>query len=124
MNEVLEFRSEGPDKILSSSDDFTALSLSRPFFEHEAQRLRGIVDSYHARMGSYIRDQATLETACAQEHTSLSTFIDPWGTPYHFLFEVVRENYTIKVVSAGPDRRFRSGSNDPTDDWDDLVVSV
>ena len=124
VNEVLEFRSEGPDKILSSSDDFTALSLSRPFFEHEAQRLRGIVDSYHARMGSYIRDQATLETACAQEHTSLSTFIDPWGTPYHFLFEVVRENYTIKVVSAGPDRRFRSGSNDPTDDWDDLVVSV
>ena len=124
LNEVLEFRSEGPDKTLSTSDDFTALLLSRPFFEHEAQRLRGIIDSYHARTGGYIRDQATLETACAQEHTSLSTFIDPWGTPYHFLFEVVRDNYTIKVVSAGPDKRFRSGSSDAAEDWDDLVVSV
>ena len=124
VNEVLEFRSEGPDKALGTSDDFTALSLSRPFFEHDAQHLRGVIDSYHARTGGYIRDEATLESACSQEHISLSSFIDPWGTPYRFLFEIVRDNYTIKVVSAGPDRRFRSGSNDPTDDWDDLVVSV
>jgi hypothetical protein len=124
VNEVLEFRSEGPDKTLGTSDDFTALSLSRPFFEHDTQPLRGVIDSYHARTGGYIRDEATLESACTQEQVSLSSFVDPWGTPYRFVFEVVRDNYTVKVVSAGPNRSFRSGSTDPSDDWDDLIVSV
>src|SRR5467141_821878 len=124
INEVLEFRSEGPDKTLKTSDDFTAMSLSRPFFEFDAKRLRAVIDAYHAHTGGYIRDQATLEAAFAQERTSLSSFIDPWGTPYRFLFEIDGDNYTIKVLSAGPDKRFRSGPNDPTGDWDDLQVSV
>ena len=124
VNEVFEFRSEGPDKTLKTSDDFTAMSISRPFFEFDAKRLRSIVDTYHASTGGYIRDQASLEAACAQQHTPLSNFVDPWGTPYRFLFEIVRDNYTIKVFSAGPDKRFRSGPNDPTGDWEDLQVSV
>ncbi len=124
VNEVLEFRSEGPDKSLGTSDDFTALSLSRPFFEHNVKRLRAVIDSYHVRTGGYIRDQATLEFACAQQNIPLSGFVDPWGTPYRFLFEIVRDNYTVKVVSAGPDKHFRSGSSDSGDDWDDVVVSV
>lgn len=120
-DEVLEYRSEGPDKTPRTSDDFTALSLSRPFFEHDAKRLRAIMDSYHARTGGYVRDLATLEAACVQEHTSLSSFIDPWGTPYGFLFEIDGDNYTIKVVSAGPAKHFRSY---PANAWYDLVVSV
>ena len=123
-NEIFEFASEGPDKTLRTSDDFTAMTLSRPFFEFDAKRLRGIIDTYHARTGGYIRDESTLEAACAQLHNSVSSFVDPWGTPYRFLFEIERENYTIKVLSAGPDKHFRSGPNDPTGDWDDLQVSV
>jgi hypothetical protein len=124
MNEVFEFNSTGPDKTLKTADDFTAMSLSRPFFEFDAKRLRAVVDAYHAHTGGYIRDQATFEAACAQERTSLSSFVDPWGTPYRFLFEIVRDNYAIKVLSAGPDKHFRSDPNDPTGDWDDLQVSV
>lgn len=124
MNEVFEFNSAGPEKRLKTADDFTAMSLSRPFFEFDAKRLRAVIDAYHAHTGGYIRDQATLEAAFAQERTSLSSFVDPWGTPYNFLFEIDRDNYTIKVLSAGPDKRFRSGPNDPTGDWDDLQVSV
>lgn len=124
MNEVFEFRSEGPDKTLATSDDFTAMSLSRPFFEHDGKRLRAVIDAYHARTGGYIRDQATLEAACAQEHISLSGFVDPWGTPYRFLFEIVRDNYTIYVESAGPDKRFRSSTTDPAYHWYELVVAV
>jgi len=123
-NEIFEFDSEGPDKALRTSDDFTAMALSRPFFEFDAKRLRGIIDAYHARTGGYVRDESTLEAACAQLHTSVSSFVDPWGTPYRFLFEIERDNYTIKVLSAGPDKHFRSGPNDPTGDWDDLQVSV
>ena len=124
LNEVFEFDSEGPDKTLKTSDDFTAMTLLRPFFEFEAKRLRAVIDSYHASTGSYIRDESTLEAACAQQHTSLSSFVDPWGTPYRFLFDIERDSYTIKVLSAGPDKRFRFGANDPTGDWDDLQVAV
>ena len=123
INEVLEFRSEGPDKTLKTSDDFMAMSLSRPFFEFDAKRLRAVIDAYHASTGRYIRDRASLEAAFAQERTPLSSFVDPWGTPYNFLFEINRDNYTIKVLGAGPDKRFRSGPNDPTGDRDDLEVS-
>jgi hypothetical protein len=124
MNEVFEFNSAGPDKTLKTADDFTAMSLSRPFFEFDAKRLRAVIDAYHEHTGGYMRDQATLEAAFARERTSLASFIDPWGTPYNFLFEIDRDNYTIKVLSAGPDKRFRSGPNDPTGDRDDLQVSV
>lgn len=123
-SEILEFRSEGPDKTPNTSDDFTAMSLSRPFFEHDAERLRTVIESYHARTGVYIRDKATLEAACAQKDISLSSFIDPWGTPYRFLFDIVQDNYIIKVVSAGPERRFRGDPNDPAHDWYDQVVSL
>jgi hypothetical protein len=124
LNEAFEFDSEGPDKTLNTSDDFTAMTLSRPFFEFQAKRLRTVIDAYHASTGGYIRDESTLEAACARQHTPLSSFVDPWGTPYRFLFEIERDNYTIKVLSAGPDKRFRSGPNDPAGDWDDLQVSV
>jgi hypothetical protein len=123
-NEVFAFNSEGPDKTLKTSDDFTAMSLSRPFFEFDANRLRALIDAYHASTGGYVRDQASLEAACALQHSSLSSFVDPWGTAYRFQFEIVRDNYIIKVLSAGPDKRFRSGPNDPTNDWDDVQVSV
>jgi hypothetical protein len=124
LNEVFEFDSEGPDKTLKTSDDFTAMTLLRPFFEFDAKRLRAVIDAYHTSTGGYIRDQDTLEAACSQQHTSLSSFVDPWGTPYRFLFDIERDNYTIKVLSAGPDKRFRSDPNDPTGDWDDLQVAV
>src|SRR5260370_41567636 len=100
------------------------MNLSRPFFERDAKRLRAVIDAYHASTGGYIPDQASLEATCAQQHTSLSSFLDPWGTPYNFLFEINRDNYPIKVLSAGPDKCFRSGPNDPTGDRDDLQVSV
>jgi len=124
LNEVFEFDSEGPDKTRKTPDDFTAMTLLRPFFESDAKRFRAVIDAYHASTGSYIRDESTLESACAQQHASLSSFVDPWGTPYRFLFDIERDNYTIKVLSAGPDKRFRAGPNDPTGDWDDLQVSA
>jgi hypothetical protein len=123
-DELLEFRSEGPDKTPDTPDDFTALSMSRPFFEADAARLRSILDAYHARTGGYIHDQATFEAACRQEHTSPSSFVDPWGTPYRFEFGVLRENFTIGVSSAGPDKRFQSSAPDYSRDYDDVLVST
>jgi hypothetical protein len=117
-NEVLEFLSDGPDKVPNTADDFTAYSLQRPFFEHDAGRLRGILDDYHASTGAYIRDLATLEKACAQHNVSLSSFVDPWGTPYRYEFGVNLDNFTIAVSSAGPDRVFGSP------DYDDLRVYI
>ena len=122
-NEVVNFRSEGPDKTLNTADDFTAWSLQRPFFEHDAKHLRAIMDAYHARTGNYIRDLPELESACAQERAPLSSFLDPWGTPYRFSFYVIRENYSITVTSRGPDKHYRSAKNGDRDS-DDLPVTT
>jgi len=119
--ETIEFRSEGPDKTLDTDDDFVAYTVQRPFFERDAKHLRALIDAYHARTGAYVRDSASLQAAAAQEQTALETFVDPWGTPYRFEFEIVRENFAVNVKSAGPDKRFRAGPTDYTD-LDDIPV--
>ena len=105
-NEVFEFRSDGPDKTPDTDDDFAALALRRRFFEHDEARLRSAVNSYQARTENFIRDEATLKLACEQEHAPLSSFVDPWGTPYRFEFGVERDRFTIEVLSAGPNKKF------------------
>src|SRR5260221_7291885 len=102
MNEVFEFNSAGPDKSLQTADDFTAMSLSRPFFEFDAKRLRAVIDAYHAHTGGYILGQAPPQTAPAQERPSLSPFIHPWGTPFNFLFEIHPQQHTLKVLNPRP----------------------
>jgi hypothetical protein len=119
-NEVLEFLSDGPDKSPNTGDDFTALSLSRPFFTLEEKRLTEIVTSYHARTGEYLRDLDSFRAECERQNAPLSSFRDPWGTPYRFEFTVEGPYYVISATSAGPDRVFRQPNYFSNYDWDDL----
>lgn len=123
-NEILEFRSDGPDKTTDSPDDFTAFELSGPFFGADETRLRAIIAAYQKNAGSFIRDEATLKLACEQEHTSLSSFVDPWGTPYRFEFNIQRDNFYIQVSTAGPDKKFRSEKGNDYPDYDDVYVAT
>ncbi len=123
LNEVLEFRSSGPDKTPGTADDFTAFSVRRHFFEHDEDRIRKIVESFQTRTRSFIRDETTLKLACDEEHTPLSSFVDPWGTPYHFEFSVDRDYILIEVTSAGPDKRFHTENSRDDYGRDDLVVT-
>ena len=124
VNEIFEFRSDGPDKTPGTADDFTAFSLRRPFFEFDQARLRSVVSAYQSRTEVFIRDEAALRLACEQEHAPLSSFIDPWGTPYRFEFGVERDNFTIIVTSAGPDRKFHQENSRSVSENDDLHVAT
>lgn len=125
LNEILEFRSDGADKISNTSDDFTAYDLRRPFFEFDEKRLRAIVNAHQTSTRSFIRDEAALKLACEQTNTPLSTFLDPWGTPYHFEFGVERDNFSIIVSSAGPDKTFRLEKlRDSSDGGDRIVATI
>jgi hypothetical protein len=44
------------------------------------------------------------------------TLRDPWLTPYKFEFDIDRQNRIVRVVAAGPDKRFGS-----TDDITDVI---
>ena len=125
LNEILEFRSDGPDKTPNNSDDFTAFDLRRPFFEFDEKRLRAIINAYQTSTGNLIRDEATLRLACEQASTPLANFLDPWSTSYRFEFGVERGNFSIIVSSAGPDKKVRPESlRDSTDDDDRIVASI
>jgi len=123
INQVFEFRSDGPDKTPATPDDFTAFSLSRPYFEMGEKTLRSILNSYHSRTGGFIRDRATLSLAAEQDHIPFSAFVDPWGTPYDFKFDIEREYFTISVVTAGPDKKFHPDNSHGSSDEDDREVA-
>src|SRR5208337_333679 len=46
----------------------------------------------------------------------LSSFRDPWGTPYHFDFAIQGPNYILSATSAGPDRVFWQPNSSSSDD--------
>ncbi len=119
-SEVLEFLSDGPDKSPNTGDDFAALRLSRPFYTLEEKRLTEIVIAYHARTGEYLRDLDSFRAECARQNAPLSSFRDPWGTPYRFEFSIQGPYYAFSATSAGPDRVFRQPNASYYDDWDDL----
>jgi len=115
-NEVFEFLSDGPDKSPNTGDDFTALRLSRPFYTLEEKRLTEIASAYHTRTGDYLRDLDSFRTECERQNAPLSSFRDPWGTPYHFDFAIQGPNYILSATSAGPDRVFWQPNSSSSDD--------
>ncbi len=119
-NEIFEFLSDGPDKSPNTGDDFTALRLSRPFYTLEEKRLNEIATAYHTRTGEYLRDLDSFRAECERQNAPLSSFRDPWGTPYRFEFSIQGPYYAFSATSAGPDRVFRQPNSSSDDDWDDL----
>jgi hypothetical protein len=122
VNEVFEFLSDGPDKLSNTSDDFTALRLLRPFSTLAEKRLTDIASAYHARTGDYLHNLESFRAECARQNSPLSSFLDPWGTPYRFEFAIQGSYYTFTATSAGPDRLFRPSDSASSEDWDDLGV--
>ncbi len=122
LNELFEFLSDGPDKLSNTGDDFTALSIDRPFYILVEKRLNEIASAYHSRTGAYFHDLDSLRVECESQNSPLSSFLDPWGTPYHFELAIQGPNYTITANSAGPDRVFENPNSSNDDEWDDLKV--
>lgn len=103
--DVLELFSAGADKQFETADDFRVLRKARFYFTHYGAAINRAVEQYHARTGGYVRDLATLQRELTQAGFEPERWRDPWGQPYLYQFGIEKRNYTINVLSSGPDGR-------------------
>ncbi|HEV2989390.1 MAG TPA: alpha-2-macroglobulin family protein [Candidatus Angelobacter sp.] len=123
-DDVVEFLSDGPDKIAGTSDDFVARRVARHYFTSTGQAINRASWDYFYRTGKYIRDYATLRQEMQAQNSHFDDLKDPWGHPYRFEFDIVRENYLIRVTSAGPDGVFNAKESPSIDDvpeWESTI---
>jgi hypothetical protein len=114
---VLSLVSNGIDKHAGTEDDFVADHIAWPYFGKTGRAITAAAKEYAARTGKYVRDYPTLREEMEKRGIDLDALRDPWGNPYRYEFDVVRNQYQIRVSSAGPDGIFDSKARRS---WDDV----
>jgi hypothetical protein len=114
---VLSLMSNGTDKRAGTEDDFVADRIEWPYFGKTGRAITAAAKAYAPRTGKYIRNYPTLREEMQKRGLELDALRDPWGNPYHFEFDVLRNQYRILVSSAGPDGVFDSKARRS---WDDV----
>jgi uncharacterized protein YfaS (alpha-2-macroglobulin family) len=115
--DVMTFKSSGPDKKAGTADDAVATLLEWQYFREAGRIIDQIVREYPNQTGKYIRDYATLHPAMKAKDLDSEAMLDPWGHHYRFSFETAGPYFKVFVTSAGPDGRFDS-QREPS--WDDV----
>ncbi|MEW6211259.1 MAG: MG2 domain-containing protein [Acidobacteriota bacterium] len=111
INDAMTIVSAGPDERFDTSDDFVALEEMRwPYFTALGKKIDRAIEGYHARMGKFIRDLATLESELKNASLNLSELKDRWGNRYRIEFGIEGVNFTVKFLSGGPNGRFEDES--------------
>jgi hypothetical protein len=108
---VLSFVSAGPDKKLGTADDYTAATVRRRWFAVYESLMREALSrltDYPASPEEFVR----LLDAAGIRFEALR---DPWGRPLRGEIGHFRQTRTIRILSAGPDRKFGTA--------DDVVVA-
>jgi hypothetical protein len=123
-SDVLEISSAGPDKIMGTEDDFVVARMSWPYFKPNADAMQRAVNEFHARTGTYIRDEQTLKTELTRLGIDFDSLKDAWGHSYQLSFGVNRTHFTVTVTSAGPDGRFSSEQAPSADDFPLATVGI
>ncbi len=115
----LEFVCAGADKRFDTADDFTAMSgWSWPYFLPQGQAINKVVAAYHNRTGAYIRDIVTLKSELLGVGINLDELRDRWGNPYRITFGINTTNFTLDLLSRGPNGEFEL----PDSESDDFTV--
>jgi uncharacterized protein YfaS (alpha-2-macroglobulin family) len=115
--EMLDIISAGADKRAGTPDDFSTLRMGWPYFRSIGERIDRAVAEYHKRTGAHVRDAATLKGELARAGFDMDALRDPWGQPYALTFGISATNYTINVVSHGPDRQSVPSAPSALDDF-------
>jgi len=114
------FVSAGPDKTFGTSDDFEVEPLSWPYFRPYGAAIDKAAEQYHQRTGKCIPDEATLKNELRSDGIEWEGMRDRWGEPYRLQFGVEKRFCTIKVMSGGPDKVYRSSAQ--YYDYDDFEL--
>ena len=114
---VLQLMSNGMDKRPGTGDDFAADRFEWPYFGKTGRAINAAAKEYAERTGKYIQDYATLREEMQKRRVNLDALRDPWGHPYRYEFDILRNMYRIVVSSAGPDGIFEGKGRHS---WDDV----
>jgi len=122
--DVLTFRSNGPDKNAGTPDDAEATSMQWQYFRETGRIIDQIVGEYPYQTGKYIRDYPTLRQVMKTKGLDPDAMLDPWGHRYRFSFETTGPYFRVLVASAGPDGVFDSQQKPSWDDVQEWTSSV
>jgi hypothetical protein len=122
--DVLTFKSNGPDKKAGTADDAEATSMQWQYFRQTGQVIDQIAREYPYETGNYIRDYPTLRQRMRTKDLDPDTMLDPWGHHYRFSFETAGPYFKVLVTSAGPDGVFDSEQKPSWDDVQEWTSSV
>jgi hypothetical protein len=122
--DVLTFRSNGPDKRAGTADDAEATSMQWQYFRPTGQVIDQIAREYPYQTGKYIRDYPTLRQVMRTKDLDPDRMLDPWGHHYRFSFETAGPYFKVFVTSSGPDGVFDSQQKPSWDDVQEWTSSV
>jgi hypothetical protein len=111
-SDVLTVLSAGPDKQFGTDDDLEAAEVIRAHFQpwHDS-----IVRALGA-LPAYPQTEQAARAVLLAAHIDPDQLRDPWGTRYHFEFEIENERAVLRFRSAGPDRVFGTHDDFEVDD--------
>ncbi len=122
--DVLTFKSNGPDKKAGTADDAEATSMQWQYFRQTGQVIDQIAREDPYMTGNYIRDYPTLRQRMRTKDLDPDTMLDPWGHHYRFSFETAGPYFKVLVTSAGPDGVFDSEQKPSWDDVQEWTSSI
>ncbi len=111
---VLTVLSAGPDKQFATRDDFTAFTIGFEYFTPMGRAVDTAVRNYHARTGSFIRDDKTLFA-----QLGVRELLDRFGRPYKLISDADGRFLKLRLRSAGADGKFEAyeWAGDDFDVW-------
>lgn len=95
----------------SGKDSFetSAQSVYGPVINARMKYLREALDFHYARKSIYpVNEDSLRRLLQAAGHDRDELLVDPWGIPFRSLFSTELGHDKLKLVSAGPDKRFDS----------------
>ncbi len=108
--DVVKIWTSGPDKRPETADD-SIVSITRfRYFTPMGNAINNAIRSHFDAVGDVIRDKETLFRAMG-----ISGLNDRFGRPYLFKFEVERNIFITKILSAGPNGREAKYENSDDD---------
>jgi hypothetical protein len=78
----------------------------RPYIDPQFSLFKDALNKKYQSSGVYPNDEETLQRLLHPSGISLKQLFDPWGTLYRYSFKPIDDKQTLKIESAGPDKRF------------------
>ena len=100
--DVLRLVSMGPDKQPGTDDDFTALTVKRPWFG----KFSALIGQTLEALPDFPVTREEFLRALDESGIRFEALRDPWGSPLRIEFSTNRKWRTIRIFTAGPDRTF------------------